>query len=287
MTFISKESKPQEKLKAWYLFTEDFIAGTMSNTAVEVGVYIRLLCWNWNKRCQGIPKDSNTYYRIANCITEEEKKACETVLKQFFVEVQDHYQNERQLQEYLFITKRIEASKLNGRLGGRPKKPSIEPRPNLDKTPPTPTPTSTIKPKTKKKDYFPLFWNKIINKVSKGIAEKNFKNIDDKWKEKPEQLAETYNKYYSSIEDKKFAKQPAYWLSAKKYEDEEAKIENNSGEVYPLRLKMFKQAIQDKDKSSFIQSFANQHFPDVQRAIKEGEFTKEDAIKYLNMGSRL
>ncbi len=287
MTFISKESKPQEKLKAWYLFTEDFIAGTMSNTAVEVGVYIRLLCWNWNKRCQGIPKDSNTYYRIANCITEEEKKACETVLKQFFVEVQDHYQNERQLQEYLFITKRIEASKLNGRLGGRPKKPSIEPRPNLDKTPPTPTPTSTIKPKTNKKDYFPLFWNKIINKVSKGIAEKNFKNIDDKWKEKPGQLAEIYNKYYSSIEDKKFAKQPAYWLSAKKYEDEEAKIENNSGEVYPLRLKMFKQAIQDKDKSSFIQSFANQHFPDVQRAIKEGEFTKEDAIKYLNMGSRL
>ena len=287
MTFISKESKPQEKLKAWYLFTEDFIAGTMSNTAVEVGVYIRLLCWNWNKRCQGIPKDSNTYYRIANCITEEEKKACQTVLKQFFVEVQDHYQNERQLQEYLFITKRIEASKLNGRLGGRPKKPSIEPKHNLDKTPPTPTSTPTIKPKTNKKDYFPLFWNKISNKVSKGIAEKNFKNIDSVWKEKPEKLAEMYNKYYSSIEDKKFAKQPAYWLSAKKYEDEVAKIENNSGEVYPLRLKMFKQAIQDKDKSSFIQSFANQHFPDVQRAIKEGEFTKEDAIKYLNMGSRL
>ena len=287
MTFISKESKPQEKLKAWYLFTEDFIAGTMSNTAVEVGVYIRLLCWNWNKRCQGIPKDNNTYYRIANCITEEEKKACQTVLKQFFVEVQDHYQNERQLQEYLFITKRIEASKLNGRLGGRPKKPSIKAKHNLDKTPPTPTSTPTIKPKTNKKDYFPLFWNKISNKVSKGIAEKNFKNIDSVWKEKPEKLAEMYNKYYSSIEDKKFAKQPAYWLSAKKYEDEVAKIENNSGEVYPLRLKMFKQAIQDKDKSSFIQSFANQHFPDVQRAIKEGEFTKEDAIKYFNMGSRL
>ena len=279
MTFISKESKPQEKLKAWYLFTEDFVAGTMSNTAVEVGVYIRLLCWNWNKRCQGIPKDSNAYYRIANCITEEEKKACETVLKQFFVEVQDHYQNERQLQEYLFITKRIEASKINGRLGGRPKKPR--------QNPPTLTTTPTIKPKTKKKDNFPLFWKDISNKLSKGIAEKNFKSLDAKWKDKPEELAEMYNKYYHSVEDKKFAKQPAYWLSAKKYEDQEAKIENKSGEVYPLRLKMFKQAIEDKDKSSFITSFANQHFPDVQRAIKEGEITKEDAVKYLNMGNRL
>ena len=279
MTFISKESKPQEKLKAWYLFTEDFVAGTMSNTAVEVGVYIRLLCWNWNKRCQGIPKDSNAYYRIANCITEEEKKACETVLKQFFVEVQDHYQNERQLQEYLFINKRIEASKINGRLGGRPKKPR--------QNPPTPTHTLTNKPKTKKKDNFPLFWKDISNKLSKGIAEKNFKSLDAEWQNKPEELAEMYNKYYHSVEDKKFAKQTAYWLSAKKYEDQEAKIENKSGEVYPLRLKMFKQAIEDKDKSSFITSFANQHFPDVQRAIKEGEITKEDAVKYLNMGNRL
>ena len=279
MTFISKESKPQEKLKAWYLFTEDFIAGTMSNSAIECGVYIRLLCWNWNKRCQGIPKDSNVYYRIANCITEEEKIACETVLKQFFVEVQDHYQNERQLQEYLFITKRIEASKINGRLGGRPKKPR--------QNPPTLTTTPTIKPKTKKKDNFPIFWNKIVNKVSKGIAEKNYKSLDAEWKDKPEELAEMYNKYYHSIEDKKFCKQVGFWISAKKYEDQEAQIENKSGEVYPLRLKMFKQAIEDKDKSSFITSFANQHFPDVQRAIKEGEITKEDAVKYLNMGNRL
>ena len=278
MKFISKESKPQEKLKAWYLFTDDFIAGTMSNSAIECGVYIRLLCWNWNKRCQGIPKDSNAYYRIANCITEEEKKACETVLKQFFVEVQDHYQNERQLQEYLFITKRIEASKINGRLGGRPKKPS--------QNPPTLTTTPTIKPKTKKKDNFPLFWNLISNKVSKGIAEKNFRLLDQEWIDKPVKLAEMYNNYYNTVEDKRYAKQPAFWLSAKKYEDEVAK-QSNTTEVYPLRLKVLKQAIEDKEQSSFVTSFANQHFPDVQRAIKEGEFTRDEAIKYLNMGNRL
>ena len=26
--FIEENSKPNEKLKAWYLFTEDFVAGT-------------------------------------------------------------------------------------------------------------------------------------------------------------------------------------------------------------------------------------------------------------------
>ena len=277
--FISKESKPQEKLKAWYLFTEDFIAGTQHLTNEQIGVYIRLLCWNWNKRCKGIPLDPNSHYRIANCITEQEKISCNEVIKQFFVEVQDHYQNERQLQEYLFITKRIEASKINGRLGGRPKKPSHNP--------PTLTTTPTIKPKTKKKDNFPLFWKDISNKVSKGIAEKNFKSLDAEWQNKPIELAEMYNKYYHSVEDKKFAKQPAYWLSAKKYEDQEAEKQNGTTEVYPLRLKIFKQAIKDKESSSFVTSFANQHFPDLQRAIKEGELTKEDAVKYLNMGNRL
>lgn len=277
--FISKESKPQEKLKAWYLFTEDFVAGTQHLTNEQIGVYIRLLCWNWNKRCKGIPLDPNSHYRIANCITEQEKISCNEVIKQFFVEVQDHYQNERQLQEYLFITKRIEASKINGRLGGRPKKPS--------QNPPTPTHTLTNKPKTKKKDNFPLFWKDISNKVSKGIAEKNFKSLDAEWQNKPVELAEMYNKYYHSVEDKKFAKQPAYWLSAKKYEDQEAEKQNGTTEVYPLRLKIFKQAIKDKESSSFVTSFANQHFPDLQRAIKEGEISKEDAVKYLNMGNRL
>ena len=276
--FISKESKPQEKLKAWYLFTEDFIAGTQHLTNEQIGVYIRLLCWNWNKRCKGIPLDPNSHYRIANCITEQEKISCNDVIKQFFVEVQDHYQNERQLQEYLFITKRIEASKINGRLGGRPKKPS--------QNPPTLTTTPTNKPKTKKKDNFPLFWKDISNKVSKGIAEKNFKSLDAEWQNKPVELAEMYNKYYHSVEDKRYAKQPAYWISAKKYEDQEAE-KNETVEVYPLRLKIFKQAIKDKESSSFVTSFANQHFPDLQRAIKEGEISKEDAVKYLNIGNRL
>ena len=85
MTFISKESKPQEKLKAWYLFTDDFIAGTQHLSSQSVGIYIRLLCWNWNKKCQGIPINPETIYRIANCFSEDEKRSCDEVITEFFV----------------------------------------------------------------------------------------------------------------------------------------------------------------------------------------------------------
>ena len=281
---IYENSKPKEKLKAWYLFTEDFVAGTQHLSNEEVGIYIRLLCFNWNKRCSGIPNDSSTQYRIANCFTDNEKKSCDNVLQEFFVLVNDKFQNERQLQEYLYISRRMEASKENGKLGGRPKKPSD----NLDKTPlpHTPTPTSYPK-KIKQPNYNPLFkvfWEKVANKVSKGTAEKNYMKLEDKWIEKPEELADMYNKYYKSVEDKQFAKQPAFWLSAKKYEDEQPKaIITEKVDMYPFRLKQFKECVETETVKGYVVSTARHHTGDVQRAIAEGEFTKEQAEKYLDL----
>ena len=278
---IYENSKPKEKLKAWYLFTEDFVAGTQHLSNEEVGIYIRLLCFNWNKRCSGIPNDSSTQYRIANCFTDNEKKSCDNVLQEFFVLVNDKYQNERQLQEYLYISRRMEASKENGKLGGRPKKPSD----NLDKTPLPHTPTPTAK--QTKVSYAPLFlkfWDKVANKVSKGTAEKNYMKLEDKWIEKPEELADMYNKYYKSVEDKQFAKQPALWLSAKKYEDEQPKaISTEKVDMYPFRLKQFKECVETETIKGYVVSTARHHTGDVQRAIAEGEFTKEQAEKYLDL----
>jgi len=282
---IHENSKPTQKMKAWYLFTEDFVAGTQHLTNEEVGIYIRLLCFNWNKRCSGIPNDSETQYRIANCFTDNEKKSCDNVLKEFFVLVNDNHQNERQLQEYLYISRRMEASKENGKLGGRPKKPSTEPKGNLDKTPLTPTPTTT--PKTTPVSYAPLFlkfWDKIANKVSKGTAEKNYMKLEDEWIEKPEELAEMYNKYYKSVEDKKFAKQPAYWLSAKKYEDEKPKAPSTDKvDMYSFRLKEYKKVIQEKKSRNYVSQWAVHNLWEVEKAIKESEFTKEEAETYLDL----
>tara|TARA_B100000886_G_scaffold336292_1_gene294778 strand:- start:18597 stop:19463 length:867 start_codon:yes stop_codon:yes gene_type:complete len=282
---IHENSKPTQKMKAWYLFTEDFIAGTQHLSAQSLGIYIRLLCFNWNKRCAGIPKDKETQYRIASCFSNSECSSCDNVIKEFFVLVNDHYQNERQLQEYLYISRRMEASKENGKLGGRPKKPSTEPNTNLDKTPLPLTPTTT--PKTTPVSYAPLFlkfWDKVNNKVSKGTAEKNYLKLEDEWIEKPEELAEMYNKYYKSVEDKKFAKQPAYWLSAKKYEDEKPKAPSaEKVDMYAFRLKDYKKVIQEKKSRNYVSQWAVHNLWEVEKAIKESEFTKEEAETYLDL----
>ena len=281
--FIEENSKPNEKLKAWYLFTEDFVAGTSHLTNEEVGIYIRLLCWNWNKRCIGIPKDEMTYHRIASCITNNEKVACTKVLNEFFHLVNEVFQNERQLQEYLFITRRIEASKQNGKLGGRPKKP----RPEPSQTPPTPTPTTTNKPKTNINKTFSLFWNKVSNKIGKGTAEKNYAKLEKEWIDKPEVLADMYNKYYNSLEDTKFAKHPAYWLSDKRYLDEAPSQSNEKVDEYVFYLDMFTTCVNLKKAKPHISKIAQKHVDYVKRAISENKFTRDEAIQYLDMGSWL
>lgn len=290
--FIEENSKPSEKLKAWYLFTDDFIAGTAHLTNTHIGCYIRLLCWNWNKRCQGIPNNATTYHRIAMCVTEAEKVACNEVIKEFFHDVNGVYQNERQLQEYLYITNRREASRQNGKLGGRPKKPS--------KNPPTPTPTTTItrsikdqmieKVLSKSKSnlgqnmmLFHDFWKNIKYKVSKGKAEKKYSLLNEEWKNKPTELCELYNKYYDSVTDKQYVKHPAYWLSDKKYLDEIPSNNTEKVDMYDLRLKGFKECIAKKITKPFIVTSARQNPSDVLRAIKEGEFTKQEAELYLDM----
>ena len=275
--FIDENSKPKEKLKAWYLFTEDFIAGTQHLTNQEIGIYIRLLCWNWNKKCPGLPKNMNTILRIANCITDSEKISCEKIVNEFFVLINDHYQNERQLQEYLYITKRIEASKENGKLGGRPKKPSTNP--------PTSTTTPTNKSPSKYNPLFNLFWDKIINKVSKGTAEKNFLRIEKEWQDKAEDLAKLYNSYYDSVKDKEFAKQPAFWLSAKKYLDKIPEKTYSFGVVNrdEERVKMFVDAIKDNKVTQFIKDYALRNKDIIDMGIRKGLITREQAINDLEM----
>ena len=132
--------------------------------------------------------------------------------------------------------------------------------------------------------HFLKFWEKVVNKVSKGIAEKNYLKLDKEWLEKPVELATMYNNYYNSIDDKQFAKQPAFWLSARKYEDEEPKKVNNEKiSQYEYRLEMFKKAILNNHNSKFVKKYAQSHSYDVRRAIEEGHFTKEQAIKHLDM----
>ena len=102
------------------------------------------------------------------------------------------------------------------------------------------------------------FWELVDNKVSKGQANKNYQRLEKEWALQPKELAKHYNDYYSSIPEKKFAKQPAFWLSAEKYLDEKPKeYSKQDEEDYKLKsyIQMFRKGIrlpiwskQDLDK---------------------------------------
>ena len=273
--FIDENSKPKEKLKAWNLFTEDFTAGTSHLTNEEIGIYIRLLCWNWNKRCVGLPKNINTIKRIAVCFTDSEKLSCEKILNEFFVLVENHYQNERQLQEYLYIRKRIDASKVNGKLGGRPKKPSDNP--------PTLTLTSTNN-KNIYNDSFNRVWDKInLKRGSKHRANEEFKKAIKLTTE--DVIVKTYNALIYNTEDKKFVPHFNKWLKDKRWEEviERKEKFHISTDPFEGRIKMFVDAIKDGKVTKFIKSFAIQNKPDIDKGIRLGYLTKEEAIKELGM----
>ena len=69
-----------------------------------------------------------------------------------------------------------------------------------------------------------------------------------------------YNKYYDSIEDKKVAKHPAFWLSDKRYLDEAPSQSNDRIDEYAFYTDKFVEVIKNK---KLIQLF--------QRLLKVGQ----------------
>tara|TARA_B100000575_G_C23142290_1_gene665193 strand:+ start:4409 stop:5263 length:855 start_codon:yes stop_codon:yes gene_type:complete len=274
--FIDESSKPKEKLKAWYLFTEDFIAGTQHMTNEEIGIYIRLLCWNWNKRCKGIPHDENLIFRVAMAFEKSEKITCLKVLSENFRLINEsHWQNERQLQEYLYITKKIDSSKANGKLGGRPKKPNDNPPTS------TPTPTSTQTIYTKE---FDNVWGRLYNKRgSKFRAYEQYKiakkTTDD------DTIVLGYNKLCSNTEEKKYIPHFSKWLKDKRWEEDIPDKYQSFGVVNQEenRLQMFTDAIRDKKVTRFIKDWALKNKDVIDLGIKKGKITKQQAIEDLGM----
>ena len=73
---------------------------------------------------------------------------------------------------------------------------------------------------------------------------------------KPKKLAILYNKYYDSIEDKKFAKHPAFWLSDKRYLDEAPSQSNDRIDEYAFYTDKFVEVIKNKKANSAISKVA-------------------------------
>jgi uncharacterized protein YdaU (DUF1376 family) len=129
------------KPPAFQFYADDFVAGTVEMTTLEIGAYILLLCYQWSKGF--IPDDDNLIRRIAR----ETQTFDLATLRTKFKSKKGKLFNVRLEQER---QKQIEFRKKqsdNGQKGGRPKNPSLSQplsKTKAKKSSPSPSPSPVL-----------------------------------------------------------------------------------------------------------------------------------------------
>jgi uncharacterized protein YdaU (DUF1376 family) len=254
------------KLPKMNLFVDAFNSDTVYLSEEELGLYMRMIFYAWTHDAY-LPKDKDIIY----CLPKKPNDALvDKILKLFWTEDDKGFYQKRMLKEYNYAmevsNKAVKSAEARWGVVER-----SDSEPKGDRTPnanvmQTHSKRSTTKDYNYKTitnkdiyiDQFNEFWELVSNKVSKGQANKNYQRLDKEWALQPKELAEAYNNYYNSIGEKKFAKQPAFWLSAEKYLDEKPKeYSKEQEEDYKLKsyIQMFRKGIrlpiwskQDLDK---------------------------------------
>ena len=218
------------KLPKMNLFIDAFNSDTVFLTEEELGLYMRMIFYAWTHDAY-LPKDKEIIY----CLPKKPNDALvDKILKLFWTEDDKGFYQKRMLKEYEY------AMEVSFRASENAKKryATAEPPQSDPYATKTKTRTITITNKDIYIDQFKEFWDKLSLKVSKGQVYENYKQLDKEWALQPKELAEAYNDYYNSISEKKYVKQPAFWLSAEKYLDEKPK-EYSKKEEDDYKLKSY------------------------------------------------
>ena len=104
------------KLLYFPLYIQDFTVGTMDMSAEEVGGYVRLLIYQWDKGA--IPSDPKELLKISKM----KSKSLENVMKKFIHDGENGLKNVRLEKERNLITEKYSKLQQNGAKGGRPSK---------------------------------------------------------------------------------------------------------------------------------------------------------------------
>ena len=166
-------------------FPGDYQSDTAHLSMIEHGAYGLLLDYIYGSEK---PVPSGRIYHICRAFSPDEQAACDSVIGQFFESVDGGYMNPRAEKEMAEDLPRIEAARINGRKGGRPRNktqtepsgfPNDNPTLNPDGTQvessptPTPTPTPSLeptpKPKIKVKRFVPPT-PKEVTEYAKSIS---------------------------------------------------------------------------------------------------------------------
>jgi uncharacterized protein YdaU (DUF1376 family) len=71
------------KAPAFQFYASDFVDDTMEWTPLEVGIYMRLLCFQWINK--SLPQEKNRMARLSGCTEKEFSDAWETIKSKFYV----------------------------------------------------------------------------------------------------------------------------------------------------------------------------------------------------------
>jgi len=217
------------KLPKMNLFVDAFNSDTVYLSEEELGLYMRMIFYAWTHDGY-LPKDKEIIY----CLPKKPNDALvDKILKLFWTEDDKGFYQKRMLKEYNYAMEVSFRASENAKKRYATAEPPQSDRSNtITRT----IKTNTITNKDIYIDQFNEFWELVDNKVSKGQANKNYQRLEKEWALQPKELAKHYNDYYSSISEKKFAKQPAFWLSAEKYLDEKPKeYSRDDEEKYRLK----------------------------------------------------
>lgn len=217
----------------------DYARDTAHLSIMEHGAYTLLLDRYYSSE-HGIPADQA--HRLARARTREEKQAVDTVLDEFFMLVDGIWINDRCEEELAKAKTKIEASRANGKKGGRPKKETLgsenetqekptgfslgsenETQTKAHQTPDTKHHIKTPKPPAGVDARFEAFWSAYPKKVGPDAGRKAFlkrKPDDALLAEMLAAIAAQKKSEQWQSDGGKYIPNPATWLNQGRWQDE-------------------------------------------------------------------
>ena len=223
-----------EKLPAMYFYVESWLSGTRSMTTSQRGIYIDLLAYSQSYNGKGLPSNLDELCRMVLPYTSDLELAEQmrtdliNVIKSKFVEKEGRFFNDRQHQEY---EKGLELSKNRskaGKQGSFAKALLKQNTSKVDKDKDIYTINNRVK-------FFEEFWKLNKRKIAKGQSGNAYNKLPNEWVDKPQLLAEKYNKHYQ--EKLEYSKHPSTWLNGQCYLDEVSTIESTPTENFGIQPK--------------------------------------------------
>jgi uncharacterized protein YdaU (DUF1376 family) len=223
-------TKEVNKFHALQLFTDTFSAETVHLTNEAIGIYIRLICFNWTKNTK--PFTTESAYRICQCRLDECRDMVDLVLNEFFILGKDKntWTHKRLTAEHEYLTSKYKNKSDSGKKGAKSRWNKSANGETMAPSPiPSPIPNNNInKTKNVKEDKekpFNIFWSNITTK--KGSKHRSMKLYESLCATlDPIETANRFNRMCSDVKDKQFVPYVATWLNQRRFEDEDNNIPN-------------------------------------------------------------